>query len=103
MRAYIDLHFSPEGISPLEVGDRLRRLADLSFIVGPHDLVFTWDDVEEFRDRLNRIHAALKGTGVSYRIETVSDELLLGEPVSWPPPLKEEPTPHPAYGHPLGK
>lgn len=102
MRAYIDLHFSPEGVSPLEVGERLHRMADLEFIVGPHDLVFSWAGVDEFRDQLQRIHEALKGTGVTYRIETVSDDPLLGEPMSWPPPLKEEPTPHPAYGRSLG-
>ena len=97
MRAYVDLTFSPEGISPLEVGDRLRRVAHLSFIVGPHDLVFTWDRVDEFRERLDRLHEALRGTGVTYRIESVSDDPLLGEPTTWPPPLSPEPARHPAY------
>ena len=98
MRAYIDLVFSPEGISPLEVGERLKRLAELEFIVGPHDLVFTWDTVAEFRSRLERLHRALQGTGVNYRIETVNEDPLYEEPATWPPPLRPGPTPHPAYG-----
>jgi hypothetical protein len=99
LHTYIDLFFAPDGVSPLEVADRLRRHADLEFIVGPHDLVFEWSSVEEFRTRLAKIHEALRGTGVSYRVQSVSYDPMFVEPATWPPPLQAEPQQHPGYPH----
>jgi hypothetical protein len=97
LHTYIDLYFAPEGVSPLEVADRLRRHAELTYIVGPHDLVFEWRTVEEFRERLEKVHQALQGTGVSYRVQSSADDSLFVEPVSWPPSLQTEPQAHPGY------
>jgi hypothetical protein len=97
MHSYIDLFFSGEGVSPLDVSDKIRASAGLEFIIGPHDIAFEWHTVEEFRAKLNRVHAALKGTGVFYRIETVSDEPGFIEPSVWPPPVVGRNPSHPGY------
>jgi hypothetical protein len=97
MHSYVDLYFTPEGVSPLEVSERLKKTAGLSFIIGPHDLAFEWETVEEFRERLHQVHAALKGLGVLYRVETVSQDPTFVEPIPWPPPLHRGPANHPGY------
>jgi len=97
MHSYIDLYFSPEGVSPLDVADRLRSMAGLSFVVGNHDLAFEWDTVDQFRATLGKIHTALKGTGVSYRVETVAEEPAFVPPVPWPPILPRSPSTHPGF------
>ena len=84
MRSYIDLYFAPDSIPPTEIRDRVRSGTGLTFIRGPHDLVFDWASEEEFRATLLKIHSALKGTGVFYRVETVPDEAGAVDPVPWP-------------------
>ncbi len=97
MHSYIDLYFSANSVSPLEVSDRIRATASMEFIIGPHDIAFEWHTVEEFRTKLAKVHAALKDTGVFYRIETVTDEPGFVEPVVWPPPAMNSNTVHPGY------
>jgi len=97
MHSYIDLYFTPEGVSPLEVSERLRKTAGLSFIIGPHDLAFEWETVEQFREQLHRVHEALRGLGVSYRVETVAEDPAYVEPIPWPPAFNRGPTTHPGY------
>ena len=97
MHTYIDLYFTPESLAPLEIAKRLRHHAGLSFIIGPHDLAFEWKSEEEFHALLTKIHAALKGTGVLYRVETVAEEPAYIEPIPWPPPLPRHDPAHPAY------
>jgi hypothetical protein len=97
MHSYIDLFFAPAGVSPLEISERVRANTGLAFIIGPHDIAFEWHTVEEFREKLGKVHAALHGTGVFYRIETVSDEPGFVEPVIWPPPAVQSNTTHPGY------
>lgn len=97
MHSYIDLYFASDAISPLEVSDRIRAMAGLEFIIGPHDIAFEWHTVEEFRAKLEKVHVALRGTGVFYRIETVTDEPGFVEPVVWPPPAMQSHTVHPGY------
>jgi len=97
MHSYIDLYFTPESVSPIEIADRVKRVAGLSFIIGPHDLVFEWRTDAEFHERLSGVHAALKGTGVLYRVETIADEPGFVEPVPWPPPLTRGDAIHPGF------
>jgi len=97
MHSYIDLFFASDGVSPLEISDRIRSMSGLEFIIGPHDIAFEWHTVEEFRTRLGKVHSALHGTGVFYRIETVTDEPGFVEPVVWPPPAVQHNTVHPGY------
>jgi len=99
VHTYIDLYFSPDGVSPLEIAERIRRTAGLDFIVGAHDLVFEWENVEEFRGRLAKIHSALEGTGVTYRVQSTSDDPMFVEPPTWPPSLQAGPQHHPGYPH----
>ncbi len=97
MHSYVDLYFTPESLSPLEISDRIKSVAGLSFIMGAHDLVFEWTNEKEFRERLAKIHDALKGTGILYRVETVSDDPGFIEPLPWPPPMPRRDPVHPAY------
>jgi len=97
MHSYVDLYFTPESLSPLEISDRLKSVAGLSFIMGAHDLVFEWANEKEFRERLAKVHEALKGTGILYRVETVSDDPGFIEPLPWPPPMPRRDPVHPAY------
>ncbi len=98
MHTFVDLYFSPAHASPLDLAARVREEAGLEFVIGPHDLIFEWRTVEEFRSTLGKVHAALAGSGVLYRVETVRDEPTFVEPVPWPPPIHEGgPAHHPAY------
>ena len=97
MHSYIDLFFTPESLPPLEISKRLRQAAGLTFIIGPHDLAFEWKTEEEFHDRLAKVHRALKGTGVFYRVETIPEDPTFIEPIPWPPPLPRHDPAHPAY------
>jgi len=97
MHSYVDLYFSPESTPPFEISERLKRVAGLAFIIGPHDLAFEWRTETEFRERLSKVHEALRGTGVLYRVETVPDEPGYVEPLPWPPPLRRGDAPHPGY------
>ncbi|HKN06613.1 MAG TPA: hypothetical protein VJ021_03270 [Thermoplasmata archaeon] len=97
MHSYVDLYFTPESRSPIEISTRLKAVAGLSFIIGPHDLVFDWEHESDFQERLSKIHEALKGTGVLYRIETVTEEPGYIEPLPWPPPIPRRDPVHPAY------
>jgi len=97
MHSYVDLYFTPESASPLQLSERLHSIAGLSFIIGPHDLVFDWEHEHEFQERLARIHEALKGSGVFYRVETVSEDPAFVPPVAWPPPMPRRDPEHPGF------
>jgi len=97
MHTYVDLYFTPESATPLELSERLRTIAGLSFIIGPHDLVFDWDLEHEFQARLVKIHEALKGSGVFYRVETVAEDPAFNPPVAWPPPMPRRDPEHPGF------
>ena len=97
MHTYVDLYFTPESASPLVLSERLRSIAGLSFIIGPHDLVFEWNLEHEFQERLARIHEALKGSGVLYRVETVSEAPDFVPPMPWPPPMPRRDPEHPGF------
>ena len=97
MHAYIDLYFSPEGVSPLEIAERVHQHVGLTFIVGEHDLVMEWSTPAQFRILLDKVHEALKGTGVRYRVESVLDDPTFVDPIPWPPPMSDTERQHPAY------
>ncbi len=101
MRTYVDLFFSSESDAALDVVSKVRELAGVDFVSGPHDLLFSWQTVDEFRTMLEKVHRALAGSGIVYRIETVLDDAGYVDPVPWPPPTRPgEPIPHPGYGRP---
>jgi hypothetical protein len=100
MHTYIDLYFSPNGANPLAIAERLRERAGVTFIVGPHDIAFEWQTVEEFRSKLSAIHEALRGSDASYRVESVEESPEFIEPTTWPPSLVRSLPAHPGYRRP---
>jgi hypothetical protein len=97
MITFIDLIFSPSGLDAGVVIDRLQRVPGVSSVMGEHDLLFHWTSPDEFNRQLRAIHAALQGSGASYRIFTVEDSYQSKAPVSWFPAIDAEPAGHPAY------
>ena len=97
MRTYVDLSFSSDGTIATVVADRIREIARVSLITGEHDIVFEWETVEEFQERLRAIHNALAGTHATYRVQTVSGSEDGLPAVAWPPGLREVPEEHPGY------
>jgi hypothetical protein len=75
MRTYVILQLDSEGASFSEVAETLE---DLGFKpqTGEYDFVYEWDRNASVKDSLwfaDRIHTALKGKRVWFRIETVED------------------------------
>jgi hypothetical protein len=98
VHTYIDLCFSPDSLSSVELAQRIREGTGLEFIIGPHDLVFEWATIDEFHEVLGKLHNALKGSGVHYRVQTVGDEPTYVQPMPWPPAAhRDGPALHPAY------
>lgn len=75
MRTYVIVQLDSEGANFSDVASTLE---DLGFKpqVGEYDFVYEWDRQATVKDSLwfaDRIHTALKGMGVWFRIETVQD------------------------------
>ena len=73
MKTYLTVYFSSEGAKPSTVTD---ALLDLGFKAtrGPHDFVYEWADAREVQDLVwfaDKVHAALEGNQVLYKLETV--------------------------------
>ncbi|MFQ6089138.1 MAG: hypothetical protein ACE5K0_09590 [Candidatus Methanofastidiosia archaeon] len=82
MKSYVDLYMNSEGASIRDVISALRALK-LKPVAGHHDILIEWENEEEFFEILEKLHKALKGMKVSYRIETIIEEReILPE---WPP------------------
>ncbi|MGC2034353.1 MAG: hypothetical protein WA761_02770 [Thermoplasmata archaeon] len=97
MRTYIDITFSSDGPSPIDLAERIRETLGLSFIVGSHDLMFEWSSAEEFRGRIEQVHDLLRDTGAYYRVQTAEEEPGRSPIIAWPPALTDGPQRHPAY------
>jgi hypothetical protein len=97
MRTYIDISFSSGGMPPSALIKRFQGLSEAKFILGEHDIAFEWNTVEEFQRRMDAIHVAFGGTGVTYRVHTVPDESDLRPPVAWPPSTAPTVDENPAY------
>jgi len=103
MRTYIDISFSSGGMTPTAIIRRFQGLSEARFILGEHDIAFDWSTVGEFQRRMDAIHAAFNGTGVTYRVHTVPGESDLRPPVSWPPIVSPAQDENPAYPRPAGR
>ena len=97
MRTFVDVSFASGGKDALVVGRRLTAVEGVDFIAGEHDLVFHWQNVEEFEARIFAIHKALIGTGATYRVHTAEEDSPFGEPNSCPSGLVNEPPTNPAF------
>lgn len=96
-RTYVDLTFTSAGANVLVVVRKLQDRANVSFITGEHDLYFDWQTQAEFDAHMTVIHAALRGTGATYRVHTLLDRTSWAEPVPWPPPLDSAVGENPAF------
>lgn len=97
MITFVDLTFSPRGLHPGVVIDRLQRLEGVTSVMGEHDVMFHWKTPAEFDARVGAIHSALVDTGTTYRVFTVEDSYQSRAPVPWIPSLADEPPQHPAH------
>lgn len=73
MKTYLTVYFNSAGAKPSVATD---ALLDLGFrpTRGPHDYVYEWGDAKDVNDLVwfaDRVHAALEGTGVLFKLETV--------------------------------
>lgn len=73
MKTYLTVFFSSDGARPSVATE---SLLDLGFrpTKGPHDYVYEWGDVKDVKDLVwfaDRVHAALEGTHVLFKLETV--------------------------------
>lgn len=86
MITYVDLFFPSAGPTAGEIAKRLRDEAGLSFIRGSHDICFHWKTFEEFSAWIEKVHAALQGTGVIYRfVSSEEDPAQAEDLLGWPP------------------
>ena len=67
MRTYLKIHFSSEGENPMEA---IKRVKEVGFVpvVGDYDFVIDYCTPEEYEDIIRRLHDALGGSGVYYRL-----------------------------------
>jgi hypothetical protein len=75
MKTFVLLTLDSEGAGYLEVSS---LLADLGFrpLQGEYDFVYDWDREASVKDSLffaDRVHAALRGKRVWFRVETTPD------------------------------
>lgn len=95
MRTYVDIYFSADGATPLRVAEVLHKELGMSFVFGPHDLVFHWKELPELYATIEKLNRALEPLGVYLRF--LSEEETRGEPDApefhWPPlPPTERPS-----------
>ncbi len=73
MKTYLTVFFNSEGARPSEITDLLHNLG-FKPIQGAHDFVYDWGTRTNIRDVIwfgDRLHTALKGTGILYKLETL--------------------------------
>jgi hypothetical protein len=88
LRTYVDIYFTADGASPLTVAEAIRKATGLTFILGRHDLAFSWKEVTDFQSMIDKLYDALKDKGVFYRFETRDEEdesVVSMNQLSWPP------------------
>jgi hypothetical protein len=89
VRTFVDLTFAGGGLGPAKVIERLAQVHNVSFLKGPHDLVFHWETTKEYWQRVAAIHQALHGTGVTYRLATADDQGVVSVVGPWRGSLSE--------------
>ena len=74
MKTYLKIMFNSEGSSPSEVKNQLLNMG-FRATKGNYDFVYEWSkesvDVDELIWFVDKVHAALKNTGVYFTIETI--------------------------------
>jgi hypothetical protein len=72
IKTYIRVELSSEGESPKQIIERMRRIGALP-VVGDYDFELEVSEDERLFDKLEKIHAALKGSKVRYTLTTRTD------------------------------
>jgi len=72
IRTYIRVELSSEGDSPKQIIERMRKIGGVP-VVGDYDFEFMLGDDQRLFDRLEEIHAVLKGANVRYTVSTRTD------------------------------
>ncbi len=67
LKTYLKLHFYSEGPNPLEIVKLVKQIGFLP-VVGDYDFVIEYDTPSEYADIVRRLHDALAGTRVYYRL-----------------------------------
>lgn len=74
MKTYLTITFNSEGSPPSEIKNQLLNMG-FKATKGNYDFLYEWDDEEVGVENLvwfaDKVHSALKGTKVSFNIETV--------------------------------
>jgi len=73
MKTYLTVTFTSEGAKPSEVTDRLSMLG-FKACTGTYDFVYEWDKKATLDDAIwfgDRVHEALRGMNVLFKLETV--------------------------------
>ena len=73
MRTYIDIWNTAEGVERIEIARRMESIG-MHTIAGRHDWYFDWSNDKEFKETVSKVHHVLKGSGVLYRTETLTDD-----------------------------
>lgn len=74
MKTYLTVTFNSEGTMPSKVNDILMSMG-FQPITGNYDYVYDWGAKSNIKEILwfgDKVHAALKGTKVFFKLETVT-------------------------------
>lgn len=73
MKTYLMVFFNSEGARPTEITDRLLSLG-FKPTTGNYDYVYEWGNKKDVKEVIwfgDKIHSALKGFNVLFKMETV--------------------------------
>ncbi len=76
MKTYLTVMFSSEGTTPSKVNDTLMSMG-FQPITGNYDYVYDWGtkaDINEIIWFGDKVHAALKGSKVLFKLETATNQ-----------------------------
>jgi hypothetical protein len=77
MITYLTVSFSTEGKRPSEVLSALHNLG-FETTTGSYDCLYRWPSKATVEDAVflaDKVHTTLRGMGVLFKLETVSDEI----------------------------
>jgi hypothetical protein len=75
MLTFLTITFSSEGERPSKVMEALRNLG-FEATTGSHDSVYRWGEMATVEDALHladKVQSTLRGMGVMFKLETVSE------------------------------
>jgi hypothetical protein len=76
MKTYLTVMFSSEGTTPSKVNDILMSMG-FQPITGNYDYVYDWGTKANIKEIIwfgDKVHAALKGCKVLFKLETTPDQ-----------------------------